>query len=300
MLKTPILFMVFNRPDTTRKVFAEIRRQKPQHLFIAADGPRDNVHTDADNCSQVHAIVNDIDWECHVETCFQTQNLGCRTHCSQAINWFFSQVEEGIILEDDCLPHPSFFPYCEELLNYYRHDTRIMHIAGANMQDGIRRGNGSYYFSQRPHIWGWASWRRAWKYYDVEMSSYPEIVENKPVHLYHDALVEGFYRKIYHILFRCHYNTWDTQWDYAVATQHGLAVIPNVNLISNIGFNESATHDATSPFSNIPLKEMSLPLIHPSKIFPDVEAEKYIIKKEYKPEFIGKTMLRKIYHWIKD
>lgn len=171
----PILFIIFNRPETTKAVFHEIRKNQPFQLFVAADGPRREIFEDIENCRKVREIIQLIDWECNVQTLFRDENLGCKIAVSSAIDWFFSQVDEGIILEDDCLPDQSFFPFCQELLEKYRYDAKIMMIGGSNFQFNKNKFEYSYYFSRYFHIWGWASWKRAWQFYDVEMKAWPEI-----------------------------------------------------------------------------------------------------------------------------
>ena len=175
MFDIPILFVVFNRYETTLRVFQVIRQQEPSRLFIAADGPRLNRSDDLEKCNQVRQIVDLVDWDCEVITLFRDANLGCRDAVSSAINWFFSHVDKGIILEDDCLPVPFFFSFCQEMLEYYQSDDRVMMVSGDNFQNGIQRGKGSYYFSKCCHIWGWATWKRAWDKYDVEMKSFPDF-----------------------------------------------------------------------------------------------------------------------------
>ena len=165
----PILFLVYNRPDTTATVFEEIRKQKPKQLFVAADGPRTDMPGDAEKCKNTRELVmNGIDWECETKTLFRDNNLGCGLAVSNAITWFFKNVEEGIILEDGTLPDQSFFTYCKVLLEKYRYDDKLKMISGNNFQQGKWRGDGSYYFSAYSHIWGWASWRRTWKEYDLK------------------------------------------------------------------------------------------------------------------------------------
>jgi len=174
-LYTPILFLIFNRPDTTQKVFNAIRKAKPKQFFIAADGSPPDREGEIEKCQKSRKIATSVDWDCEVKTLFRDKNLGCKIAISSAIDWFFENVEEGIILEDDCLPHQSFFWFCQELLEYYRNDTRIMHISGDNFQFGRKRGEGSYYFSKYSHVWGWATWRRAWKCFDINMKSFEEF-----------------------------------------------------------------------------------------------------------------------------
>lgn len=168
MLSTPVLLIIFKRPDTTRQVLQAIRQVKPRQLFVAADGPRPDHPDEAEKCHQTRAVIEEVDWKCEVQTLFQQRNLGCGpgpvTGPVTAITWFFHNVEQGIILEDDCLPDLSFFRFCEELLDRYRYTEQIMHISGNNFLYGRKRGSASYYFSKYTHVWGWATWRRAWKY----------------------------------------------------------------------------------------------------------------------------------------
>jgi len=172
---TPILFLVFNRPDTTKIVFDEIKKSQPKKLFIAADGPRNGNYEDTENCEIVREIVTGVDWDCDVHTLFRKKNLGCKHAISGALDWFFSNVEDGIILEDDTLPHPKFFRFCEELIARYRNQKNIIAISGDNFQHGKRRGENSYYFSKYVHIWGWATWKRAWELYDVNMKEWAHL-----------------------------------------------------------------------------------------------------------------------------
>ena len=167
---TPIVFLIFNRPDTTKRVFEAIRQAKPKKLLVVADGPRDDRQGEAEKCAAVRSIIDTVDWDCKVLTNYADVNLGCGLRVSSGLDWVFEQVEEAIILEDDCLPHPSFFPFCEEMLDLYRHDERIMHIAGTNSLEEWKSDVQSYHFSYTGGIWGWATWQRAWKYYHFKMS----------------------------------------------------------------------------------------------------------------------------------
>lgn len=175
-LKTPIAFIIFNRPDTTARVFAEIAKAKPPKLLVVADGARSNRQGEAEKVAATRAIIEQVNWPCEVITNFSDKNLGCKNRVSTGIDWVFEQVPEAIILEDDCLPDPSFFRFCEEMLEKYRDDQRIGMISGDNLQFGRRRNNDSYYFSRYVHIWGWASWRDKWQSsYDVRMKKWPEV-----------------------------------------------------------------------------------------------------------------------------
>ncbi len=171
-LETPIAFCIFNRPELTRRVFGAIARQKPRRLLVVADGPRLDHPTDADRVREARSVLAQINWPCELQTNFAETNLGCRRRMASGITWAFEQAEELIILEDDCLPDDSFFAYCEELLDRYRHEPQVMMISGNNFQPQVRT-NHSYYFSRYTHIWGWASWRRAWNSYDLDMKTWP-------------------------------------------------------------------------------------------------------------------------------
>ena len=188
--QSAILFVIFNRPGTTQRVFDSIRAAQPKRLYLAADGPRQGVAGDALLCKQTREIVGKIDWDCEVKTLFRDGNAGCKNGVSAAINWFFSYEEEGIILEDDCLPANDFFKFCDALLDKYRHDTRIRHITGCNLQFGKKWGDGSYYFSNRTHVWGWASWRRVWDDYDLSLEKYDGTpIAQQMENIYDDDLV---------------------------------------------------------------------------------------------------------------
>ena len=182
-MKTPVAFIIFNRPDTTKRVFEAIRQAKPPKLFVIADGSRSDRLGEAEKCAATRAIIDGVDWECEILTNYSDVNLGCKIRVSSGLDWVFSEVEEAIILEDDCLPHPSFFAFCEELLEKYRNDSRIMQICGSNVLKDQVNIDDSYYFSKYGPIWGWASWRRAWQEYDVDMKLWAEVKKRK---LYYD------------------------------------------------------------------------------------------------------------------
>ncbi len=270
---TPILFLIFNRPDTTLEVFEEIRKVRPAKLYVAADGPRANRPDEVAKCLETRAVISKVDWPCEVITLFREGNLGCKRAVSSAITWFFEQVEEGIILEDDCLPSPTFFTYCATLLEHYRYDERIMHIGGDGLDNGISYGDGSYYISPFPLIWGWASWRRAWNLYDVDMASYPRFKEMDKIA---DIFPEVTYQKIWLSSFDDIYSgkidSWDYQWSYAVFSNGGMALVPNCNLISNIGFREDATHTITDSHRSARPRFDIPQIVHPTFIIPDKKA----------------------------
>ncbi|WP_157359767.1 nucleotide-diphospho-sugar transferase [Algoriphagus mannitolivorans] len=253
--------MVFNRPDTTKKVLDRIREIKPEFLYIAADGPRPDKEGDVEKCQAVRKLVLDeIDWECDIKTNFRDQNLGCGKAVSQAISWFFEHVEEGIILEDDCLPHPSFFSYCDDLLSFHRNDDQVLMISGNNFLSGKVNIPWDYYFSSFVHIWGWATWRRVWKEYDLKMVNLNSSQLKKQLdQRFGDRRISEQWIKNLSACQNGEIDTWDYQLQYLVWNRKGLTVMPKNNLVSNIGFGPEATHTTEeSKFSNLPSEALSL------------------------------------------
>ncbi len=299
-MNTPVLFLIFNRPDVTQRVFNAIRLAKPRQLFVSADGARTDNKTDAEKCAETRAVIKQVDWDCEVKTFFRDQNLGCRRAVSSGIDWFFQNVEEGIILEDDCLPHSDFFNFCETLLEKYRNEPKVMHITGGNFQSGKQRGSASYYFSGISHIWGWASWRRAWQKYDVDMKDYPEFLKrNKEHSVFSNRKAEKYWL----FLFNRVYNkadTWDYQWTYAVMKNGGLCIIPNVNLISNIGFGDNATHASkkNDPMANIPVHPLK-EITHPEALEITEAADHYSMTEAFPIPSLPVRAVRKISKIIK-
>ncbi len=244
IMKTPILFLIFNRPNATKKVFEQISKVKPAQLFIAADGARIDKIGEFERCEETRNLVlQNITWPCEIKTLFRENNLGCGLAVSQAISWFFEHVEQGIILEDDCLPDISFFNYCEILLEKYKHNVNLGMISGDNFRLGQLPINESYAFSKYPHIWGWATWRRAWALYDYEMKDLVEDCDYDFIKNYfHNQEEVTYWTKIFNVNNISQWNTWDYQWYYTCWKNNMLSIEPAVNLIRNIGFGEDATH----------------------------------------------------------
>lgn len=277
--RTAVLLVIFNRPETTRRVFEAIRRIKPPRLYIAADGPRKNVKADILNCRETRKIANEVDWNCEVKTLFRDENLNCGIGPSSAFSWFFEHETEGIILEDDCLPTDSFFWFCEELLERYRDDTRVMHIGGNNFLNGWQHDeNYSYYFSRNGHIWGWATWRRAWKLYDYQMKLYRRIRSKGYFNGFFVNPLEKFYRlrKFDLTTSRQKVDWWDYQWDFARFVNSGLAIVPQKNLVTNLGFGKNATHTTNGNSERAELRafNMEMPLRHPPFMIRDVQSDR--------------------------
>ena len=277
LCNVPVLFLIFNRPDTTQLVFDEIRKAKPAQLFVAADGPRKDRPDDIENCRKTREIIRQVDWDCNVSTLYRDENLGCKRGVSSAIDWFFSHVEEGIILEDDCVPDQSFFPFCQELLERYRDDERVMMISGDNFQFGKQRTEYSYYFSRYVHIWGWATWKRAWNYYDISMNLWPLIRDGDwLMDILDDRNAVNYWTHCFEDTHAGKIDTWDYEWVFACWIQTGLSVMPNVNLVTNIGFDKSGTHtQGDTIFSRLPAKKAKFPLVHPKYIIRDCKSDNY-------------------------
>jgi hypothetical protein len=277
MLSSPVLFIIFNRPETTERVFARIREARPAKLYVSADGPRANRPDDESRCAITRAIIDKVDWPCQVIKRFHDANFGCKSAVSSAIDWFFENEEMGIILEDDCLPDPTFFQFCQECLERYKDDDRVFHINGSNYQMGWQRDpDYSYYFSRYNSIWGWASWRRAWKYYDVSLKQWPEardknlILDMYPIRM-HALTIGEFFQKVY----EGKIDTWDYQWSFAIRMNNGACIVPNKNLISNIGFEGEATHTTRKiKRAGLPTSPIGLPVKHPPYMVIDAKSDR--------------------------
>jgi len=301
VLKTPILFIIFNRPFETKRVFDSIRKAKPKELYIAADGPRLNNNKDIENSKLSRDIVKNIDWDCNVNYLFREDNLGCKVAVSTAINWFFKNVEEGIIIEDDCLPNDSFYKFCSILLEKYRFDLEIMHIGGTNFQNYNSNLNDSYYFSRITHVWGWATWKSAWIKYDQLMIDYNETnLKNifKLNNFNHESF--SYFLKAFKNVKENKIDTWDYQWTYTVWKENGLAIIPNENLVSNIGFNTNSTHtiDGGEIYGNLKTYNLEK-VVHPILKEVNINADNYTFKKWFVKRTLLKRLLNKIYKRLK-
>lgn len=296
-LKTAVLFLVFNRPDTTRQVFEAIRKAKPPRLYVAADGPRADKPGEAEKVEQARRIAMQVDWECEIKTLFRDENLGCKIGVSSAIDWFFENVEDGIILEDDCLPEQSFFWFCQELLERYRDDKRIMTISGNNFQFGRKRTDYSYYFSRYMHCWGWATWKRAWQYFDLKMTQWPKIRDEGWLNDILDSTSEVISRKkLFDSAFKNEVDSWARVWTYSIWLQNGLNILPNINLVSNIGFDSDSTHtkDRNKHYANMKTEIMKIPLQHPPFIIRDSEADAFTRKTHFGSRYSISKIIERI------
>jgi hypothetical protein len=281
-LQTPVAFLIFNRPETTKRVFEEIRKAQPSKLYVIADGPRIDRPGEDLKCQLSREIIEQIDWPCELLQNYSDINLGCKIRVSSGINWVFEHEEEAIFLEDDCLPHPTFFPYCELLLKKFRYNERIGMISGSNYLPKKLHNEASYYYSVYPHIWGWASWRRAWKHYDVYLSLWPEIKDTNFLEkLLGKNLALIYWNNIFQSVYECRIDTWDYQWVFACWKNNFLSVTPTQNMISNIGFGNDATHKQIIRFANMKIEEMTFPLTHIEDVLRDYKADRYIEKHNF-------------------
>ena len=283
MFNTPVLFLIFNRLDTTKQVFEAVRKVKPKYLYIAADGPRSTKENEEQVCSEVRTFVlSNVDWDCEIKTLFRNENLGCGKAVSQAITWFFENVEEGIILEDDCLPDISFFRFCAELLAKYRTDNEVMSISGSNLLGRSWKENLHSYFGSWGGIWGWATWRRAWRHYDLSMQEWGnEGVKKDIKNIILNDKWFNYYCPMFESTFNGTLDTWDVQWFYSILLKKGISLIPSINLVKNIGFDNSGTHthDRENVMGNISNNEISFPLIHPTNKTIDKEYLEVLMTK---------------------
>lgn len=278
----PVLFIVFNRPDLTKKTFDRIKSIKPKKLYIAADGPRDKFPEDKQKCFETRSLIlNRIGWECELNTLFNNINLGCGKAPSNAITWFFEQEESGIIIEDDILVNNSFFHFCKLLLKKYEQDSRVMHIAGSN--HGLTITSDSYYFSKRPHVWGWATWKRAWDCFDYKIKSFNDF-QSQIYHYFgkNDPIINSRIKSWEKTLNESQ-DIWDYRWFYALIVNNGLSILPSTSLVTNLGFNSEATHTKTKPINYEDMKsEIEFPLKHPRFILPRVDLDNKYFELERK------------------
>ena len=281
-MKSPVAFFIYKRSEYTGRVWAEIRKARPPVLLIVADGPRDE--QDQIKCEAARAVVELVDWPCDVRRNYAAVNMGCRDRMASGLNWVFEEVEEAIILEDDCLPSQSFFLFCEQLLDYYRHDPRVMHVGGSNFQLGRVDGDESYYFSKYSHVWGWATWRRAWNHYDLNVRLWPLVKRHNYLRAFCETRNERqFWTNVLDRQFRAASKTWDYSWVFSVWANHGLAICPAVNLVSNIGTGSDSTHQQDDQwYMKLPLEEIAA-IKHPALMMINVAADRRTCKSMFTP-----------------
>ncbi|MFH7244817.1 MAG: glycosyltransferase family 2 protein [Spirulina sp.] len=292
--KTPIVLIIFNRPNKVAKVIELLRCVQPRDLFVIADGPRLNVESDFKNCANARRIIDKIDWECEINKNYSDQNLGCSKRVSSGLNWVFENTSEAIILEDDCIPDASFFKFAQELLEWYRNDSRVFSISGQNVQFGRQKTDYDYYFSRYNHCWGWATWRRAWSHFDYDMALWNEV---KRLNLLYDLLGNKRYAKSWertfdYVLKGEGIDSWAFRWTFSCWIQNALHITPSLNLVTNVGHGENATHTSKkNVFSEQPAQEIVFPIKHPPFVIRDSRADEFTQKTlfNYHPTIIEKV-----------
>jgi len=284
-LATPVIFVTFNRPQVTAKVFESIRNARPRQLFWVSDGARSSQDNEEEAVAETQALTSRIDWDCELHTNFSPVNMGCKKRVESGLDWAFQTVDRAIVLEDDCLPHPSFFGFCETLLHHYEQDRRIGVVSGNNFQDGISRSENGYYFSKYPHCWGWATWHRAWRLYDRHLEQwhafdalggFSEIADSPQE--------EAYWRMIFDRQHSNESSSWAYSWVYSLWSQRMLTVLPDKNLVSNIGFGDGATHtvSTTSPLADIPTSPAGN-FTHPENVIRNRIADEFTFSRVFQP-----------------
>jgi len=305
---TPILFLVFNRAHHSSEVFNQIRKIKPTKLYIVADGPREDRPSDRKGCYETRQLIMDgIDWPCQVKTLFREKNLGCKLSVSDGITWFFNQVEEGIILEDDCVPNISFFYFCRRMLEKYRFDQRILQISGSNYLQGKLNLAESYYFTKINDIWGWATWKRGWEKYDLKMTGYDKFLTDDALSNYMPVpKIRKWLQSYLDESYTGKSNVWSSQWVFVLAKENALTIAPALNLVTNVGsdgIGEAAntTDQSSFIYSTLKAQEMPEKIIHPEYILPNVNADlvRFQLIRQTDPRLFFKTKLRKFLSKIK-
>jgi hypothetical protein len=294
----PVLFLVFRRPDLTRAVWDAIRAAKPPRVYVACDGPRPGRDGEAEQVERVRDLIDRDSAGLDVRRLYQPTNLGCGRGVSTAISWFFEHEPEGIILEDDCLPGPSFFPFCSELLERYRDDTNVMQVAGFNPLGKPQAWQSDYVFSQYGWQWGWATWRRAWQHFDLAMASWPDF---KQAGLHHGSNFWPARVAVFDTTFRGRIDTWDYQWAFAMASRWGVSAVPRLSLIRNIGLGEGTHYRGRpgGPTMTALAGALSAHLRHPRFIVPDPAFDRELVRR-YGPQHIARQILRRLWGILGD
>jgi hypothetical protein len=289
-LRSPVVLIVFNRPRTTQIVFDRIRQAKPNLLMIIADGPRADRPSETALCGTVRKIVEKVDWPCQVLTNYSSDNMGCRRRVASGLDWVFHNVEEAIILEDDCLPDPTFFHFCEELLVRYHDEKRVLQVSGSNFLFSRCEIRDSYYFSRYPQCWGWATWRRAWQHYDVDMRAW-KVNRERYLAQFTDPKERAFWATSWDNTYSGALDTWDSQWMLVYLETSGLSIVPKANLVTNMGFGADATHTRSRLAAIRPaFKSVRFPLQHPSNVVRHVQADELTARRLfYQRSVLGKA-----------
>lgn len=281
-LDTPVAFIIFNRPDTTKEVFEEIKKAKPSKLYIISDAPREGRNDDEALVKETRELVeNGIDWECEVHKNYAETNMGCKNRVYTGITWVLEQEENTIILEDDVVPMPEFFRYCQEMLEHYKDNDRVMMISGTNLIKDYKIKE-QYTFSCFSSIWGWATWARAWKHYDVDIKEWPTVHKEGRFKCVQSGLAYLFLKEHMDSVYTHKKDTWDIQWDFCRHYRRGLGIVPRDNMIRNIGFDRAdATHTTGSSAEDFTYGQLEFPIEFKVPVRRDTEYDAAYIKKYY-------------------
>ena len=289
MMKSAVTMIFFNRPDTLQLVFDKVREAQPPKLFLVQDGPREGNEKDARGVEACRKIVENVDWDCEVYRNYSEENLGCGVRPMSGITWALSQVDSTIILEDDCVPEPTFFAYCDEMLERYAHDERIAYISGLNHFEEWDFGGSSYGFTKGGAIWGWATWKRAWDRYDYAVNGIadPYIEKQLEPALGKDNRRIALWEKTNRLVEQgTKISYWDVQWGFVKHSQNQLVIVPKYNLICNIGVGVDSTHAGGVSkmhrkyvdYNNMPVKALEFPLVHPTHMLRDAGYDNLLIQ----------------------
>ena len=287
-LDTPILFLTYKRFDTAKLVFDSIKYARPSKLYFASNAPKNNDFDDFNKISKVRSLVDQIDWDCEVITLFREEHLDVKQSITSSIDWFFTFEEKGIILEDDCVPSKSFYMFCQKLLNHYENDKEVYSIGGCRFLEDLNLPENEYRFSKHAYIWGWATWRRAWENYDIKMCQWPNFKNSKSFKsIFRNNIIRYYWISIFNSVYSGRINTWDYQWVYSLWLNNGITIIPNRNLVTNIGFGNDSnfTNDINSFEANMKSSEIKFPLIHNNNKILDKNDQNYVEKYIYKITF---------------
>ena len=304
LYNAPVLLLVFNRPEKFICLIDALRLVKPKVIYIAGDGPRRGSPQDLILVQKTRQLISEIDWSCEIRTLFNSKNLGCRKSVSAAIDWFFENVNEGIILEDDCIPDASFFKFANQMLVKYRSDNRIMSIGAQHFANNNHIIKDSYFFSRHVHCWGWATWKRAWSLYDKDMKNWPKLSGTRWLYSLggNNIYFERYWKEIFNNCFQGKIDSWAYRWLFSCWSQNGLSILPAVNLVTNIGFGIDSTHTAkgNDTTENLPIESMNFPLKHPATCLPDFYSDKWTDKYVFEISAWSafKSMLAKV-SWLR-
>lgn len=273
-MQTPVLFLVFNRPHHTRVALDRIRQARPAKLYVHCDGARARIPGEAGKVAEVRAVIEkNIDWECELNTLYRTDNQGLRNGVCDALNWFFKAEACGIVLEDDCVPDPSFFTFCEEMLERYKDDPQVMHIGCSNLAENYTANREtSYVFSRFSFVWGWAGWQRAWEKMSPDLDGLDKFEQSGAIgHFIADKKAQAYMLDKFHVTQRRENNSWAYAWFYSILKNNGLCIVPKNNLVQNVGVGEEDATNTTrrNEKARLRAKSVQFPLVHPGNRLPD-------------------------------